>query len=175
LKEGILTMAKTTDLAVATQPEVSPTPEENTDVTASHAPNSSFIAEKSLTAEEQKASVNLLIKVSSFTGAKAHTVDEFLGQTVPIHGCIIQPITLGKDIVDKETGEVSKVYVPESRTIMLLENGEVISFVSKAATSFANTFLFPLFGKGNWTFPVSIKFTQISKGQGRTYNFQVVG
>jgi len=141
---------------------------------ASSATNS-FIAEKNLTQEEQLQAVKVLMKVSSYTGAKSHSVDEFLGQTVPIVGCICQPITLGHEFVDPETGEKRKAYTPDTRTIFRMENGEVISFVSKAATTFAENFLFPVFGRGDWSFPVQIKFTQISKGQGRTFNFQIVG
>jgi hypothetical protein len=135
----------------------------------------SFISEKVLSQAEQLQAVQVLMKVSSYTGAKAHTVDEFLGTAVAIKGCISQPINLKKEVVDKETGEIVEQYVPEQRTIFLMENGEVISFVSKAAQSFAENFLFPIFGRGDWSFPVKIKFTQISKSQGRTFNFQIVG
>ena len=138
-------------------------------------PTNSFIQEKTLSAEEQKQAVQVLMKVSSYTGAKAHTVDEFLGTSVPIVGCITQPITLGHEYVDPDTGEGKKAYTPDTRTIFLMENGEVISFVSKAATTFAENFLFPVFGRGDWSSPVKIKFSQISKGTGRTFNFQIMG
>ncbi len=139
------------------------------------ASTNSFILEKVLTKEEQMAAVKVLMKVSAYTGAKAHTVDEFLGTAVDIVGCISQPVTIGQEYVDPITGEKKKAYVPETRTIFLMTNGEVISFVSKAAQTFSENFLFPVFGRGDWSFPVKIKFSQITKGVGRTFNFQIVG
>jgi hypothetical protein len=163
-----------------TEKNLPTTPEESQDVEApvnavALASTNSFISEKTLTQAEQMQAVQVLMKVSAYTGAKSHTVDEFLGTAVPIIGCISQPINLGHEVVDKETGEVTKVYTPDVRTIFLMENKEVISFVSKAASSFSENFLYPVFGRGDWSFPVKIKFTQISKGQGRTFNFQIVG
>lgn len=134
-----------------------------------------FIAEKTLTNAEAAQALAILAKVSAYTGAKAHPADEFLGQVVSIVGAITQPVNIGREVgVDKETGEVIKAYTPAVRTILKMENGEVISLVSKAAESFVNTFLFPLFGKGDFSCPVKLRITQISKGAGRTFNFQIV-
>lgn len=133
-----------------------------------------FINEKALTAQEAQKAYEVLAKVTAYTGAKSHSVDEFLNSPTKIFGAIEQPITLSKTIVDSETGESIDIPIPANRIVAKLENGEVLSFVSKAADSFFRGFIFPVFGKGDFAFPVTIKVTQVSKGLGRTFNFSVI-
>jgi hypothetical protein len=134
-----------------------------------------FIAEKQMTGEQMAEAMKVLSKVSAYVGGTAHRVDEFLGQVVTITGAITQPVQIGHEFTNKETGEVSRAYEPAIRTIFMLENREVISLVSKSAESFVNTFIFPFFGKGDFPAPIKLKITQIPKGQNRTFNFQIVG
>lgn len=133
-----------------------------------------FIAEKKLSEVEAAQTMQILAKISAYVGATSHRADEFLGQVVTIYGAITQPVQIGHDFVNTETGEESRAYSPAVRTILKLENGDVISMVSKSAESFVNTFLFPAFGKGDFSVPVKLKITQIPKGQNRTFNFQIV-
>ena len=135
---------------------------------------SEFINERQMSVQEITRATEVLAKVTAYTGAKAHTVDEFLNVPVAIYGAIQQPITLSKEVVDTDTGEVTSIPVPAKRTVCKLENGEVLSFVSKAADSFFENFIFPVFGKGDFPAPVKMKITQVSKGTGRTFNFSIV-
>ena len=135
---------------------------------------SEFISERAMTPAQIAQATQVLAKVTAYTGAKSHGADEFLNMPVKIFGAISQPITLSKEIVDAETGEPISIPLKANRIVCKLENGEVISFVSKAADSFFNGFIFPIYGKGDFPAPLTLKITQVSKGQGRTYNFAVI-
>lgn len=136
---------------------------------------SEFISERQLTPAQISQAVSVLAKVTAYTGAKSHGAAEYLNMPLKIFGAISQPISLSKEVVDNETGEITTAYTPANRIVCKMENGEVLSFVSKAADSFFNGFVFPVFGKGDFPAPLTLKITQVSKGQGRTYNFSVVG
>ena len=133
-----------------------------------------FINERKMTLAQAQQAAQVLAKVTAYTGAKSHSADEFLNNPVKIVGAISQPVNLEKEVVDTESGEVIKVSTPANRIVAKMENGEVISFVSKSADSFFNNFVFPIYGKGDFPFPLTLKITQVSRPQGRTFNFSVI-
>lgn len=125
--------------------------------------------------------IRALAHVTSYVGAKTVDVNEFLGRTLAVKGCVIHTATIGKELnaVDPETGEKLTRYEDAKRVVFKLQDNTVLGFVSKAAESFASDFLIPLFGQGDFLedgMPVIVplRVTQISAKKGRTYNFQVV-
>lgn len=125
--------------------------------------------------------IKALAHVTSYVGAKTVDVNEFLGRTLAVKGCVIHTATVGKELnaVDPETGEKLTRYDEAQRVVFKLQDDTVLGFVSKAAESFAKDFIIPLFGQGDFLedgleVVVPIKITQISAKKGRTYNFQVI-
>lgn len=118
--------------------------------------------------------------ITSYIGAKSNNLDAWLGKEMPVCGVLVHDATVAVEKVDKETGEITTGYDNVKRTVFKLDGHEAVSAVSMAAESFANTFLVPAFGIGDWKdedgnkIVVKIMVGQISKGNKRTFNFQVV-
>lgn len=134
----------------------------------------SMLAEKKLSEEQFLAAKNQALKVTSYIGADTVDVNEFLNVPIKVVGAVVHDCTVGQDTVDKSTGEMGRTYSEELRTVFKLDDGRVIAFVSKAAVSFAQQVLFPCFGIGDFSYPVTLKIKQISSSKGRTYSFQII-
>lgn len=124
-----------------------------------------IIAELTLSKEQFAANYKVALKLTSYIGAASEKADAYIGQTVEVIGAIAHDCT-----VRNEDG----VLMPEVRTVFKMKDGKNLGFVSRAAQSFCNNCLFPFFGRGDFAFPVKVKIMQITSGNNRTYNFQVV-
>lgn len=124
--------------------------------------------------------IRALAHVTSYVGAKTVDVNDFLGRVLAVKGVVIHTATIGHESNEvDENGERVVSYESAERVVFKLEDNTVLGFVSKAAASFAQDFIIPLFGQGDFLedgepVTVPIKVSQISTKRGRSYNFQVV-
>lgn len=124
--------------------------------------------------------IKTLQSITSYIGAETKNLDKWLGKEMPICGVLVHDATVAVEKVDHESGEIVRGYDPVKRTVFKLDGHEGTSAVSMAAESFANNFLIPAFGIGDWKdeegnkIVVKVLVGQISKGDRRTFTFQVV-
>lgn len=133
---------------------------------------------RSLPASER---VKVLQKITSYVGAETKKIDAWLGKEMPVCGVVIHQATVGVEIADKETGEITRQLTPSDRVVFKLAGShDPVSSVGVTSVSFARDFLIPLFGMGDWVdengkaLVVKIRPVQVTKGANRMFQFEVV-
>ena len=174
---------------VANTNAVSAYPQEATNALSLVTSQEGLAALKELPASQR---VQALKSITSYIGAEGSKIDRYLGKTLSVIGCVTHSAKVRKSdenapkaqaIVD-ENGELVEVpaddeYVNIKRTVFKLQDGTTIGFSAVAAEQFANDFLIPVFGIGDFIedgqpVVVPIVVNQVSTKKGRTYTFQVV-
>lgn len=83
--------------------------------------------------------------------------DEWIGKDLPIVAALVREVM----VTDKESGEVAK----RPATLLLLEDGKTIGFVSKGILESLGA-LVTVYGKGPWKPALVCTFKQIKMGSG---------
>lgn len=128
--------------------------------------------------------IEALRMVTSYQGAPATKVDDWINKEMPVCGVAIHAATISQEVKthDRETGELieKEELVEDVRTVFKLKDYPAVGFVSDAAERFAKEILIPVFGFGDWydedgnVLVVKIRVARVSTKKGQTYSFQVV-
>ena len=123
--------------------------------------------------------IKMMANLTSYTSAPTERIDNYVNMRLMVTGGFVSPakVKAQETKVNEVTGEIEE-YTDTFRTVIKFNDTDgkphTIGFVSIAAKSFFENFIFPVFGSGDFDFPVPIKISNTATEKGRTYAFQII-